>query len=66
MIVCLVGLHIVIMLKQKHAEPSCNRGQAPEGKLIGVPLWPHQAILMGQLFLLLTGGLMLLAGFMGC
>lgn len=59
----LLALHLVIMLKQKHTEPGINRGRAPAGKLIGVPLWPHQTVLMLQLFLLLTGGLMLLAGF---
>lgn len=58
-----LGLHLIIMVKQKHTEPAINRGRAPAGTLIGVPLWPHQAVLMLQLFLLLTGGLMLLAGF---
>jgi len=61
MIAMVLGLHLVIMLKQKHTEPAGNRGRA--GQLIGVPLWPHQTVLMLQLFLLLTGGLMLLAGF---
>jgi cytochrome b-561 len=58
-----LGLHLVILLKQKHTEPAGNRGRAPAGQLIGVPLWPHQTVLMLQLFLLLTAGLMLLAGF---
>ncbi len=59
----LIGLHLLIMIEQKHTEPAANRGRAPAGKLIGVPLWPHQAVLMAQLFLLLTGGLLFLAAF---
>jgi len=58
-----IALHMVIMLKQKHTEPAINRGRAEPGKLIGVPFWPQQAVLMAQLFLLLTGGLLLLAAF---
>ena len=57
----LIGLHMVIMLKQKHSEPAFNRGLLEPGKLLGIPLWPQQAVLMLQLFLLLTGGVLLLA-----
>lgn len=63
MLLGLIGLHLLMVLKQKHTEPAINRTRVPAGKLIGVPLWPHQVALMAALFLLLTGGLMLLAGF---
>ena len=31
--------------------------------MLGVPLWPYQAILAGQLLLLLLGGLFILSAF---
>ncbi len=62
-LIFLMVLHLVIMVQQKHTEPPVNRQHTSAGKLLGVPFWPHQAVLMAQLFLLLTGGLILLAGF---
>lgn len=60
-LLALIGLHLVIMLKQKHSEPYYNRGKLPPGKLLGIPLWPQQATLMAVLFLLMGGGVLLLA-----
>lgn len=57
----LIGLHLMILLKQKHTEPIYNQGKAPQGYLLGIPLWPQQAILMLELFLLMTGVMLLLA-----
>jgi len=59
----LIGLHMRILMKQKHSEPPYAQGKASPGKLIGVPLWPQQAVLMAELFFLLVGGLLLLSAF---
>jgi len=61
LLIGLIGLHLVILLKQKHTEPSYNRGKAAAGQLLGIPLWPQQAALMTVLFLFMTGGVLLLA-----
>jgi len=57
----LLGLHMLILMKQKHSEPPAARGKAPPGRLIGVPLWPQQAVMMAELLFLLTGGLLLIS-----
>ncbi|MGB9735219.1 MAG: cytochrome b [bacterium] len=44
----LIGLHMVILVKQKHTEPAVNRSkkESQNGKrLIGIPIWPEQAII---------------------
>jgi cytochrome b-561 len=61
LLIGLIGAHLIVMIKQKHTEPSYNRGKAPSGQLLGIPLWPQQATLMTVLFLLMTGGVLLLA-----
>jgi cytochrome b-561 len=54
----LIGLHMVILVQQKHTEPPANRTR-PEAeggtKLIGIPLWPHQALYSLTFFLILVG-----------
>jgi len=57
----LMALHLIVMIKQKHIEPGYNRGKVAPGQLLGIPLWPQQATLMLELFLLMTAGLFLLA-----
>ncbi len=57
----LLALHMVVMLKQKHSESRFNLGKVEEGKLLGIPMWPHQAALMAQLFLLMTAGILMIA-----
>jgi cytochrome b-561 len=44
----LIGLHMLILVKQKHTEPPSNRNlKEAEGgkKLIGVPIWPEQTVI---------------------
>ncbi len=55
----LLGAHMLLLLKQKHSSPPAARRRA--GELIGVPLWPQQAVLMAELFFLLVGGLLLIS-----
>lgn len=62
-IIGLIGAHLLIMLKQKHTQPAYARRQAEPGKVLGVPLWPYQALLAGQLLFLTFGVLLLLAAF---
>lgn len=62
-IIGLIGAHLLIMLKQKHTQPGYARRQAEPGKVLGVPLWPYQALLAGQLLFLTFGVLLLLAAF---
>ncbi|MFQ6116686.1 MAG: cytochrome bc complex cytochrome b subunit [Candidatus Bipolaricaulia bacterium] len=59
----LIGAHMLILLKQKHSEPPYARGRAGAGKLIGVPLWPQQTVMMAELFFLLVGGLLFISAF---
>lgn len=61
-LISLISLHLLILLVQKHTQPAYAR-YLGESKIIGVPLWPQQAMLMAVLFLLLVGAVMLLAGF---
>jgi cytochrome b-561 len=57
----LITLHLTIVLKQKHTQPGYARTLAEPGRVLGVPFWPYQALLGGQLLLLLFGGLFLLS-----
>jgi cytochrome b-561 len=53
-----VSLHMVLLVQQKHTEPPANqkRPEAEGGrKLIGIPLWPHQALYSLTFFFILTG-----------
>jgi cytochrome b-561 len=59
----LIGLHLLIMIKQKHTQPVYARAHG-EDQILGVPLWPHQTVMMAILFLLLTSGVILLSGFL--
>ncbi len=58
-----MSAHLVIIIKQKHTQPGYARPLAEPGKVLGVPLWPYQAILAFQLLLLMFGGLFLLSAF---
>jgi cytochrome b-561 len=57
----LIAVHMVVMLKQKHSESRFNKGKVEPGKLLGIPMWPHQAAFMAQLFLLMTAGILVIA-----
>ncbi|MBI1744872.1 cytochrome bc complex cytochrome b subunit [Candidatus Acetothermia bacterium] len=61
-LIILVGLHLLIMFKQKHSQPPYALRRAGVGKILGVPLWPHQTLLMAVLFLVLSGSLFIVAG----
>jgi cytochrome b-561 len=54
----LIGLHMVILVQQKHTERPGNQ-KLPEAeggkKLIGIPLWPHQVLFSLTFFFILTG-----------
>jgi cytochrome b-561 len=54
---------VLLVLKQKHTMPGYSRKLAEPGKVLGISLWPHHALLAGQLVLLVLGGLSLLAAF---
>jgi cytochrome b-561 len=58
----LIVLHLAILLKQKHSQPTSARRFTGEGAILGVPLWPQQMLLMTVLFLLVSGTLIFLAG----
>jgi cytochrome b-561 len=63
----LIGLHLVILLKQKHTEPAAARAaRAPaDAHLIeGVPLWPQQASLMAVLLLVVIAVTAALSAFL--
>lgn len=62
LLMSLILLHLVILLKQKHGQPSSARTSAGRHKTLGTPFWPQQALLMGVLFLMLSGVLFLMAG----
>ncbi len=55
-LVGLIGLHLLILVKQKHTEPRSNRDrkEAQGGRrLIGIPIWPEQAVISLSFFLFL-------------
>lgn len=58
-----MGLHLILIIKQKHTQPGYARKMAEPGKVLGVSLWPYQAILAGQLLFFMFGGLFLLSAF---
>lgn len=57
----LVAVHLVVMIKQKHTQPRYAARVAP-WRILGVPLWPQQTAMMGALFLICLGTLLLVAG----
>jgi cytochrome b-561 len=56
-----IGAHLLIIVKQKHTQPGYARPLAEPGKVLGVPLWPYQALLAGELLLLMFGALFILS-----
>jgi hypothetical protein len=58
-----IGFHLLVVLKQKHTQPGYAKRIAEPGRVLGVPLWPYQAILAGQLLLLMFGVLFVLSAF---
>jgi len=63
----LIGLHLLVVLKQKHTElreRTPQAGSADAALIEGIPLWPEQTALMGVLFLLIAAVLAALAAFL--
>jgi cytochrome b-561 len=59
----IMALHLLIIVKQKHSQPGYAKKIAHPGKVLGVPAWPYQALLAGELLLLMFGALFLLSAF---
>lgn len=57
----LMSLHLLIVIKQKHTQPGYARKMAEPGRVLGVPMWPYQALLAGQLLMLMFGALFILS-----
>ena len=57
----LIGLHLLVMVKQKHTQPRYAQSVAP-GKVLGVPAWPHQGLMSGILFLVYLGLVFMIGG----
>lgn len=63
LITAIIGLHLLVIVKQKHTQPGYARKLAEPGKVMGVPLVPYQALMALQLFFLIFGVLFLLSAF---
>ena len=63
LISALIGAHLLVVIKQKHSQPGYAKRLAEPGRVLGVPFWPYQGLLAGQLLLLMFGGLFLLSAF---
>lgn len=55
-----LGMHLLIMVKQKHTQPKQNKENF-KGYVLGIPLYPQQVSLMTFLFLLISGILFIAA-----
>lgn len=62
-IMAVVGVHLLLIVKQKHSQPGYARRMAEPGKVLGVPFWPYQTLMGVQLILIIFGLLCLLAAF---
>ncbi|MGQ9735381.1 MAG: cytochrome b [Thermaceae bacterium] len=60
-LLALIGLHLVVMLKQKHTQPKYAQKVAP-GKILGVPMYPQQMVMMVVLFTFYVGIISIIAG----
>jgi cytochrome b-561 len=63
-LISFIGLHLLILVKQKHTEPSFNRNrQESRGgrRLIGIPVWPEQAAISLSTLLFLLSLVVLMA-----
>ena len=55
-----IGVHLLLLVKQRHTEPPAARRHSTGGRLIGMPLWPQQTVMMVVLLLVLGGAVTLL------
>jgi cytochrome b-561 len=63
-LLALIGLHLLVLVKQKHTEPAANgkRKEAQAGRrLIGIPVWPEQSYVSVSLFFFLLFVVVLMA-----
>ncbi len=63
-ITALIGLHFIILIKQKHTEPGPNRDRKESRsgrRLIGVPIWPEQVAISLSFYLFLLFMVVLIA-----
>ncbi|OGF53348.1 MAG: hypothetical protein A2Z21_07875 [Candidatus Fraserbacteria bacterium RBG_16_55_9] len=58
----LITLHLLILFKQKHSLTPSAHAIVGSRKILGVPLWPQQALLMAVLFTILLGSLFAVSG----
>ncbi len=64
LLVAVIGLHLLVVVKQKHTEPAANKKRkgAREGhRLIGIPVWPEQSFISLSLFFFLLFVVVLMA-----
>jgi cytochrome b-561 len=61
MIMGLIGLHLLIMIKQKHTQPPYAEMVAPN-RILGVPAAPHQLLASAALYFLCLGTVSIVAG----
>ncbi len=64
LLLSLIGLHMMILVKQKHTEPLANKSkkEAENGKrLIGIPIWPEQTIISVSFYFFLLFIIILIA-----
>ncbi len=61
MIMGLIGLHLLIMVKQKHTQPPYAELVAPN-RILGVPLAPHQLLASAALYFIYLGTVSIVAG----
>lgn len=55
-----IEVHLLLLVKQKHTETPAARRYSTGGRLIGMPLWPQQTVIMVVLALVLGGAVTLL------
>jgi cytochrome b-561 len=60
-IAAIMSAHLLIIVKQKHTQPGYARRVAEPGKVLGVPMWPYQALLAMQLLMLMFAALFILS-----
>jgi cytochrome b-561 len=58
-----IAAHLIILVKTKHSQPAYAKKVAEPGRVLGVPLFPQQAILGTALIFMCLGGLFLLSTF---
>ncbi len=63
-IAAVIGIHMAIMVKQKHTQPYKNKDIAKSGKILGIPLYPQQMSLMMFVFFFVFAVLFFLSAFL--